>query len=135
MPQTMFSGGTKSFRVTCNSNFPAAENGHVSCRFDGKNGYLYVSRNFDAAKTVKKLAANLLQRKNGHVSCNVASAFFFVSDFFRFSLAVNNNFAAKKSGHVSSNFAEAKHGHVSKQINAAKMAKLAANLLQRKTVE
>ena len=76
MPQTMFSGATKSFRVTCNSNFPAAENGHVSCRFDGKNGYLYVSRNFDAAKTVKKLAANLLQRNNGHVSCNVASAFF-----------------------------------------------------------
>ena len=55
MPQTMFSGGTKNFRVTCNSNFPAAENGHVSCRFDGKNGYLYVSSNFDAAKTVKKL--------------------------------------------------------------------------------
>ena len=45
---------------------------------------------------------------------------FFVSDCFRFSLAVNNNFAAMKSGHVSSNFAEAKHGHVSNQINAAK---------------
>ena len=61
--------------------------------------------------------------------------FLFVCDCFRFSLAVNNNFAAMKSGHVSSNFAEAKHGHVSKQINAAKLAKLAANLQQRKTVE
>ena len=127
--------GTKNFRVTCNSNFPAAETGHVSCRFDGKNGHLYVSSNFDAAKTVKKLAANLLQRKKWSCQLQCCLSIFFVSDCFRFSLAVNNNFAAMKSGHVSSNFAEAKHGHVSKQINAAKMAKLAANLLQRKTVE
>ena len=97
MPQTMFSGVPKNFRVTCNSNFPAAENGHVSCRFDGKNGYLYVSSNFDAAKPVKKFAANCCSEKMVMSAAMLPQHFLFVCDCFRFSLAVNNNFAAMKS--------------------------------------
>ena len=44
----------------------------------------------------------------------------FVSDCFHFTLNVNSNFAAAKSGHVSSNFAAAKKCHVSSNFAAVK---------------